>query len=456
MDCPRILIAGVSSGVGKTTLTLGIMAALSRRGLNVQPFKVGPDYIDPGLHFHACGTVSHNLDSWMGGEEVVKTVFCRHASGTHVSVIEGVMGLYDGVKNERMIGSSAHIAMMLQAPVILVVNVKGMGQSCIPLVKGYIDYEPLLNIRGIILNYAGSAYYQSYLKNELEQQLGIKVLGCLPRDHDITMPQRHLGLVPAEENQGLKETIQGMADMVETHIDLAAIIRLAQSAPAMDFTLPRVINQGHAVIGVAKDEAFSFYYQDNLDYLRELGGEIVFFSPLRDQCLPAVDGLYIGGGFPEMFLGPLGSNDGMIASLRRVFGQGIPILAECGGFMYLAAKITDFKGVSSPGAGLVPGEVKMKDKLAALGYVRATALNRSIIAEPGDIIKGHEFHYSEIEGIRAQDQPFTLAGGKGRDGRRDGYVKGHMLASYVHIHFRSNPETIKNYLDTCRGKRCLL
>jgi len=452
MKLPRLLIAGVQSGVGKTTLTLGIMAALRRKGIVVQGFKVGPDYIDTGLHLHASGIKTHNLDSWMGSEEVVETIFYKNAARVQISIIEGVMGLYDGVKGERIKGSSADIALILNAPVILVVNVRGLAQSCVALVKGYIEYEPRLNIKGIVLNNAGSIYYRTLLKQCLEEELGVKVLGCIPAEKNIKMPERHLGLLPAEENSELQTSISLMADLVEREIDLECLVEMAKDTSEINLVgyCHQYPNIG-ITIGVAKDEAFSFYYQDSLDYLEETGAKLEVFSPLWDKSIPLVDGLYLGGGFPEMFLEELSNNQAMMCSIKEAGNKGMPIFAECGGFMYLTQNIRDFRGETWTGVGIIPAQVKMTDKLAALGYVKATALKDSILANKGEVLKGHEFHYSQISGIDENEQAYSLEGGKGKDFRRDGYVKGNILASYVHLHLRSNSRVVDNFLNACKN-----
>ncbi|OEF97999.1 cobyrinate a,c-diamide synthase [Desulfuribacillus alkaliarsenatis] len=474
----QLLIAGVQSGAGKTTLTLGIMAALKRRGLTIQPFKVGPDYIDPGLHYHAAGTRSHNLDSWMGSEQVVKDLYAKHTQQADVAIIEGVMGLFDGAKHERLLGSSAHIAMILDIPVVLVVNVKGMGRSCLALIKGFSEYEPQLRIKGVILNNAGSDYYKSFIKKEIEQELGVKVIGCLSKNDDIRMPERHLGLLPAEENQELAAAISKMADMVEAEInldELLAVGRQAQHNQNYNHKEYETIRSTDGIeakklekvkIGVAKDEAFSFYYQDSLDFLEELGAELHYFSPLRDAKLPDVDGLYIGGGFPEMFLEQLADNRSMVDSIKLMADSGIPIFAECGGYMYLAESIRDREGRSWNGVGIVPIQIEMTKRLVALGYVQATALQDSLIAGAGELLRGHEFHYSKIiptkrvqaeqgsldadTGLKAH-AAFSLVGGKGAAGRLEGYSKGNICASYLHLHLRSNPKAVTRLLVACRA-----
>lgn len=456
MNFPRLIIAGVHSGVGKTTLSLGVMRALRNRGLKVQPFKAGPDYIDPGLHYQACGLKSHNLDTWMGNDSVVKTVFVKNAAGADISIIEGVMGLFDGSKNSRMQGSTAELALLLNAPLILMVNVEGMAQSCAALIKGFLDYEPRLKLRAVVLNNC-SEYHQTSLKYDLEKELGIRVLGCLPREAEIIMPSRHLGLLPAEENTELQVAIARMAELIEKNTDLDAIIELARTAEEMDSSQACLIQadkkqrevNGQVRIGVAQDAAFSFYYQDSLDYLKELGAELIFFSPMADEFLPEVNGLYIGGGFPEMFLPELADNQSMLYSIRKAHKQGMPIYAECGGLLYLSKYISDFEGRLWPGAGIVAAHASMSKSLKGLGYVEAHLVQDTIIGQKGDILKGHEFHYSTLNDCDDRYAAYKFNGGKGEDGRLEGYVQDNLLASYVHLHLRSNPGAAVNFLNAC-------
>lgn len=458
MKINRVMIAGAQSGAGKTTLTLGILAALRRRGIKVQPYKVGPDYIDPGLHCQAAGRISHNLDSWMGDERVVKQIFLKNAGGADLCLVEGVMGLFDGARGERLKGSSAHIALILDLPVILVVNARGMGRSCLPLIKGFQEYEPRLKLAGVILNNAGSSYYRTEIKTAIEEELGLPVLGCLPRDREIVMPERHLGLLPAEENPRLQTVLAQMADLVEGAVDLEGLLQVAAGAPALTGPPPAGEEApgraaGPVVIGVARDEAFSFYYQDNLDFLAELGASLVYFSPLRDRELPSVDGLYLGGGFPEMFLPELAGNGAMKESLRRAFAGGMPMVAECGGFVYLAETIVDFAGNSWEGVGLVPATARMEERLAALGYVEARALRESPLAEQGDCLRGHEFHYSVMAGLPEAKAAYVVTGGGRRKPQTEGYVDRHLVASYLHLHWRSNPRAAARFVDRCRQYR---
>lgn len=452
MQYPRLMIAGVHSSSGKTTISLGLMAALRRRGVKVQPFKVGPDYIDSGLHTHASGRSSHNLDSWMMSPEVMNTVFAKNARQAEVSIIEGVMGLFDGFRGERIAGSSAQVALMLKTPVVLVVDVNNMSQSCVALVKGFMDYEPGVEIKGVILNHA-SAFHKEWVVPNLETELGVRVLGCVPRQEAIAIPERHLGLLPADEHGALASHLEKIADLIEAHLDLEAVLALAGQAAPLEFNWQPPQVRTRTTIGVARDAAFSFYYQDSLDYLTEQGVELKFFSPMRDVCLPEVDGVYIGGGFPEMFLPQLSNNLSMKKAIQEAHRSGMPILAECGGLMYLTRTLKDFNGDSWSGVGVVPADIIMTRKLQELGYIEATALRETVIAAPGEVVRGHEFHYSTLEGLNPAQQAFSLEGGMTRGKRQDGYAEGSLLASYLHLQLRANPVAARRFVEACVNYR---
>lgn len=452
MLIPRIVLAGAQSGVGKTTLTLGLLTALKDLGLQVQPFKVGPDYIDTGLHQVACQVPSHNLDSWMGTEKVVKDIFTKYSAGKDIAVIEGVMGLFDGAKGEKELGSTAHIAKVLQAPVILVVNARGMARSAAALVKGYMEFDKDLNLAGVIFNNVGSDNHARFLKEIVQEELNIPCLGFIKRKGEVSMPERHLGLVPAPENKELKKQIKPLAELVREGIDLKELLELAKSAPHWDYKYENIYNpeQKKVRLGVARDEAFNFYYQDSLNFLEDLGAELVYFSPLRDQRLPDnIHGLYLGGGFPELFLDTIEANQGMRESIIKADEEGLPIYAECGGFMYLLEELENFEGETYQGIGLIPAKGRMINKLAALGYVKGIAQHSSILTSTDTIVKGHEFHWSEINGLPEDNIAYKLLGGRGEDYRREGYVRDNLFASYLHLHFRSNPEVAKNLLKAC-------
>lgn len=459
MHIPRICLAGTHSGVGKTTITLGLLSAMRLRGIKVQPYKVGPDYIDPGLHQVAAGRISHNLDSWMGTTEAIKCLFLKHSSSSNLSLIEGVMGLFDGARGQGESGSTAQVAKILQAPVVLVFSAKGLARSAAALVTGYKNFDPSLKIAGVIANGVGSSRHTEFIRDTIEGELGLPLLGALKEDGNITIPSRQLGLVPAEENQDLHKALELIAQKVESEINIDKLIAIAEGAVPISFShvsepAPRLPVR----LGVARDGAFSFYYQDSLDYLRELGAELHCFSPLQDSLLPSeIDGLYFGGGFPEEFLPSLTSNSQLMKQIKLLAAKGMPIYAECGGFMYLCNDIQAKSGDIFPGVGLVPARATMGNRLAGLGYVKATLLKGNILGDAGVELRGHEFHWSTISGIEQDCRAFSLSGGRGQEGRSDGYVQGNLLATYVHLHFRYNPGAAKSFLAACvqyqsRGK----
>ena len=443
MYFPRVMIAGTRSGTGKTAVSLGLMAVLRRRGLEVQPFKVGPDYIDAGLHLHAAGRVAYNLDGWMGSEEIVRTVFCTHAARADIAVIEGVMGLFDGVKGRGMQGSSADIARVLQVPVILVVDVRGMAQSCVALIKGFCEYDPHCSVAGVILNHA-SSFHRDYVKTAIEGELGIPVLACLPSSMAVS-PLPSMG-----KQADIQASIHTLAVLLEENLDTAALLDLARETPDLVFSPSAEVLSGRVRIGIARDEAFCFYYQDSLDYLQELGAELCFFSPLHDRHLPEVDGLYLGGGFQEVFLPGLSANKGMYSALHKVHKQGMPIYAEAGAALYLCRIITDAVQQQWSGVGLLPLDGKVEKYRVGMGYVEAVARRHSILARMGDKLRGHEFHNLILSELTPQYSAYCLTGGKGEDFRHEGYSQGQLLASCVQLPLRSNPRAARYFIEACQ------
>ncbi len=450
---PRIVIAGTHSGAGKTSLTLGVIRALKDRKLRVQPFKVGPDYIDTGWHSVAAGLPSHNLDSWMGNAGLLMDLFSRHASQADISVVEGVMGLFDGAGPEGIRASTAEAALLLEAPVVLVVNGHGLGYSILAMIKGYRDFMPSVRLAGVIINQGGD-YHRRIMAPLIEKELGVAVLGCLPHCDGIELPERHLGLLPAGEKLANEEVISTMAGMVNEYVDLERLESLAASAPQWQRPLPEV-NQPAPdfVIAVARDEAFSFYYEDNLDYLRESGAELRFFSPLRSRELPEAHGLILGGGFPEIFLPELQANQLVNQALKDAIQGGMPVWAECGGYMYLCEGIEDFQGHCWPGLGVVPGRTAMGHKLARMGYRNACAVQDSPLALIGEAITGHEFHYSTMSQEGAISPAFSFTGVSGGDRWMEGFATPAICASYLHIHLRSNPRAASRFVESCRYYR---
>lgn len=446
---PRIVLAGVSSGVGKTTIVTGLTALLHSRGLSVQPFKVGPDYIDPGFHAKAAGRDSYNLDTWLTRRERLAATFTELSAGADISVIEGVMGLFDG--GGKGVSSTAEIAKLLSAPVVLVINCQSIGTSAAAIALGYKLYDPEIQLAGVILNKLGSDKHEAMIREAMEER-GIRVLGALHRDTELAAPERHLGLTPVTELE-TADLISRMAADAGRWLDVDAILAAAKSAPAIVAEEEtEAAREKRVRIGVARDTAFTFYYPTSLSFLEKLGAELVPFSPISDKEIPDVDGLVFGGGFPEMFLTELSGNLSMKDSIREAAAAGMPIYAECGGLMYLCREIVDFEGETYEMAGLVPAVTRMQKKLQRVGYVTATALAESVAAPKGGQLRGHEFHFSTME-PDTEDFPwaYELQGTRQKEGHKEGYAKGNVLASYLHMNFDGNPEAGERFVGMCEA-----
>lgn len=432
------MLAGVSSNVGKTTVTMGVLSALCRRGNDVVPFKTGPDYIDPMFHTFVTGKKSTNLDTFMVEDETIKSLFYHKLRSHSVAVLEGVMGLYDGHGLESDVGSSAYLSKVVGAPVFLIIDGRGMSKSAAAMVKGYVDFDPEVKIAGVIINKISSESHYQLLKEMIEVCAGVPCVGYFPNCPDIVMNSRHLGLIPVDELKGLKEQVEKAADLAEAHIDLDRILALSKRQ-----TLPKVKpdpfdaytgNYGDLTIGYARDKAFSFYYEDNFNALKKLGVNLVPFSPLADDELPkGIDGLYLGGGFPEMFGQELEANTTFKKSIRQALEAGMPCFAECGGLMYLTQTIEMLDGKTYEAAGFLKATTKMTKRLQRFGYIDIkTEIDSETIA-----IKGHEFHHSLVEEGEATPTLYDIK--KGKRHWRCGYHKANTLAGYPHIHFYSNP-----------------
>ncbi len=474
-----IVIAGTHSGCGKTTVTLGIMAALRKKGLDVQPFKAGPDFIDAGLHRLVAARPSRNLDQWMCGREYVLDSFARHTANADIAVIEGVMGLYDGDL------CTASLARLLDVPVVLVVDAYGMAESAGAVVSGFAEFgvrsSELVKLAGVIFNRVASENHYNRLKGSVKD---VPVLGYLPRELDFEIPHRHLGLTIAEEDPIAKTNLGKLADAVLQCIDIDRIYESAtlnttgRDGIVKDFS-PFHIPHSEFRIAVASDKAFSFYYEDNLEALRNTGAEIIRFSPLADRAVPAnADAVYIGGGYPELNAEALSLNAPLLASVRAWADAGKPLYAECGGMMYLSAGISDFEGRRFPMAGVFPFETVMTKK-PRLGYREIQLAEDCILGRKGERFRGHEFHYSEIaddamrnsDPLCSREHSQTLGAGfgrrnkenekmiyavrdaRGREKGREGYCYKNTLASYVHVHFGSNPLIAEHLADFIKGER---
>ncbi len=449
-------IAGTNSGAGKTTVALGLMRALKRRGIKVAPFKCGPDYIDTAFHRAACGTPSINLDSWMVPNGFSNS-FENGIKGKDCAVIEGVMGMFDGAKPGRIDGSTADVARSLDVPVLLVVNARGMAGSISALVKGYCTYCPEIKIFGIIANNVSSERHAEILKVSLKMDRLPPLLGWLPRDEKLKLPERHLGLVPVFENKKTGEWFDNLADVCEKHVDLDKILKssvVSRQSSVVDNKKTKIefpnrrlsANDRRLKIGIAYDDAFNFYYEDNFNALRNAGFEIVFFSPLHDKSLPkGIKFLYIGGGFPEVFAKRLSKNKSMLKSVSDFAATGAPVFAECGGFMYLSENI--FCGHRKyTMCGILPCSIKMENKLHTLGYREIKLASNSFLGKKGTLLRGHEFHWSAAEFTSGNITPAFKARGTRRDSKwtSAGIKTNNIIASYIHVHLLSNLSITKN------------
>jgi len=434
----RLLISAAHKSSGKTTLTLGLAAALRARGHVVQPFKKGPDYIDPLWLTRAAGRDCHNLDFYvMGRDEILRTVATQAASAD-LALIEGNKGLYDGLDLDGS-NSNAALAQLLDAPVVLVIDARGMTRGIAPLILGYQAFEPTIRIAGVILNQLGGSRHEAKLRAVIEHYTDVPVLGAVHHDDSLAIVERHLGLVPSNEASGADAKIAAIAARVATQVDLDRLLGVAAAAPPLPPVPapPRAAPAAPAEnvrIGVARDAAFAFYYPGDLDALRAAGAELVFFNTLRDPRLPEVDGLFIGGGFPETHMQALETNAGLRRDIRAAIDAGLPAYAECGGLMYLARSLT--WGVRRCDmVGVIPGDVVMHDRPQGRGYVRLRETGHGLWPRGGDgDIRCHEFHYSSLENLPPDiTYAYDVLRGTGADGRHDGIVLKNLLACYVHM-----------------------
>ncbi|EHJ49138.1 Cobyrinic acid A,C-diamide synthase [Solidesulfovibrio carbinoliphilus subsp. oakridgensis] len=473
---PRgLVIGGTRSGCGKTSVALGLMRALSRRGLAVQAMKAGPDFIDPGHHALATGRPGHNLDDWMCGAKGMRAVFERYAAGADVVVVEGVMGLFDGFSATDEAGSTARLAKLLGLPVLLVADAASMARSAAALVGGYLAFDPDLPFCGVVLNNAGSESHAALLREALAAALpATRLWGVLPRRPELATPSRHLGLLTAEDDIDALTRLDRLADWLEAALDLPALLDTLPPFPPVGGSggddPPRRVQGGALAgsgaapqppeasysprIGVARDRAFCFYYAENLRLLEAAGAGLVPFSPLAEGSLPeGLDGLYLGGGYPELHAGRLAENAAMRRAVRDFCLSGRPVLAECGGFMYLMESVADGEGREHPMAGVFPLRAAMGERFAALGYREVTTREATLLGPAGTVVRGHEFHYSRlVGGSGAVPAVYAMTGRKGVIDVAEGFLAGRTLGSYVHLHFGSNPEAARQFVAACRER----
>lgn len=469
-----IIIAAPHSGSGKTTVTLGLMECLKRRGLRVAPFKVGPDFIDPGYHRLVCGRPSVNLDGWICPPAFLRETFARHSAGADIAVIEGVMGLFDGASGASDQGSTAEIARITGSPVVLVIDAKSQARSAAALVRGFAEFDPHVRLAGVIFNNVASENHARILREAVDSTgLGIKALGFIPRDERLHIPSRHLGLLTAEENPLPAEFLDHLAETVKSHVDLGLLWATGNPQPT-DQPLPFERGQVYTFhdndvecvdltpktkIAVARDAAFCFVYEDNLRLLREAGAEIVQFSPLMDERLPeGICGIYLPGGYPEVFADTLAANGEMKTAIRNAIEAGMPVYAECGGFIYLTQGVrgqvltsdSDVKCQDlTPLVAIFPVTTRMLPRRKALGYREIELADETILGRKGAVARGHEFHYSEMEEMLPEMERLYRVRKQGAELGMEGFRYRNCLASYVHLHFGSNPAMAAAFVESC-------
>ncbi|HHT62239.1 MAG: cobyrinate a,c-diamide synthase [Bacillota bacterium] len=466
VDIPRLVIGAPASGSGKTTFSMGLMAAFCRQGFKVQPFKVGPDYIDPAFHTAITGRNSINLDSWMLSDTYIKEMFERYAQEADLSIVEGVMGLYDGYGDDPLKGSTAGIAGLLQAPVILVMTVDAMAASAAAVVYGLKEFGRV-NVAGVVINKASSYNHYLMVKRGIEKYTGVKVVGYLPKTGNIQLKSRHLGLVQSSETENLSGIIDSLADLIKENVNLEMILAMAREAPqweasskgdmsnhygSCNFLREKYPSRGPK-IAVAWDHAFSFYYYENLEILKGLGADLAFFSPMRDEVLPEdINGLYIGGGYPEVFAKELSANISLMQDIREKADKGLPIYAECGGYMYLNKCFKNEEGEVYPFVGIFDGEAVMTKRLQNFGYLELEGLKNTLLFKKGERIRAHEFHKSLV--LR-NDDDYCIMGEKKVNEETVRWQCGrkykNVFGMYPHIYFPANLNFALNFVKTCQG-----
>jgi len=450
---PRIIVAGTHSGVGKTTMTLALLAALRRRGRRVQAFKAGPDFIDPSHHTAITGRPSRNLDSWMLGAACNRGIFTRAAADAELSIIEGMMGLFDGSSAINETGSTAELAKQLQAPVLLVIDASAMARSVAAMVSGYAKFDSALQVAGVLFNRVGNEGHYRLLKDAVETVTDVSVVGYLQPDPSVTIQDRHLGLIMAVEQKSA-ELYDQLAKAAMDTIDLDLIESLARSAERLPSTLealsPPKGGERKVRVGLAYDPAFCFYYPENLELLKAEGAELVKFSPMNDQALPSVDMLYLGGGYPELYSDKLAGNLAMRRAVRSFAERGGVVYGECGGMMYLTEAIRGFDGRSYEMVGLFSAEAVMQKSSMTLGYRTMTCSRDCALGTEGLTARGHEFHYSTLVPKGPLTYACELRDARGQLTGQDGLVMGNVLALYTHLHFASQPQIAKGLLAAAR------
>ncbi|WP_426621021.1 cobyrinate a,c-diamide synthase [Leptospira interrogans serovar Hebdomadis] len=449
---PRIVIGGTGSGVGKTTIALALTQILRKKGLKVVTFKCGPDYLDPTYHSRASQKICHNLDGWLMGKESVLNTFYQTCHNVDIAIIEGMMGLFDGHSPNSEIGSTAEIAKWLASPVLVVLDTRGMARTVSAILKGLKIFDPDLNLAGAFANFTGSPSHIQLLKDASTE---VPILGGLCKHSEQTFPERHLGLYSASEENVSEEKFNFWGEEGEKSLEVNSILEIANYAPEISIPVSNInTTLKRCKIGIAMDSAFHFYYEENLMRLRQAGAELVFFSPLSDSKLTDVDGLYFGGGYPEVFAPTLSKNKSLLNYIRDLSYKNIPIYAECGGLMYLSKGIKVVEGEFFPMLGLISATSIMEKKLKALGYVEVTTKKETIFGEVGLRFRGHQFRYSDLELDESNpiELVYNLRKRKSDQVSEEGYSKNSVLASYIHAHWASNPSLAEGFVQSCLRK----
>jgi cobyrinic acid a,c-diamide synthase len=452
VSIPRIVVAGVASGIGKTSVTIGLARALRERGLKVAVFKCGPDYLDPTYLVRAAGRACHNLDGWMMGRQAVLDTFRRASADADIALIEGMMGLFDGASTVNDEGSTAEIAKWLSAPVLLIVDASGIARTLAAIVHGFTEFDHYLSIVGVLCNRLGSRTHLDILRESVSRP---PVLGGLPTDRALVIPERHLGLRTADESAVPDRIFRDLGEAIGQWCDLTRIIEAAKAAPPLEYELSvikDVATRPICKIGIALDEAFHFYYEYNLALLRSLGVELVYFSPISDKRLPDVDGIYLGGGYPELHAEDLAANRSIREEIAGFALAGGPVYGECGGLMYLSSGITDVTGHYFPMAGVIAGHTIMHERLQALGYVEVETRTDSVIGPAGLRFRGHQFRYSELKLLNDVEPVYRMTRAYDKRVIPEGYRLKNVLASYVHAHWASNPGIGQTLVEACTRK----
>jgi cobyrinic acid a,c-diamide synthase len=456
LSIPRVVVAGLKGGSGKTTLSIGLIGALRRRGLKVAAFKKGPDYIDAGWLASASGAPCYNLDPYLMGKENIPTSFAAHAAGSDCAVVEGNRGLFDGMDAAGSMATSA-VARQLKAPVILIVDCTKATRSIAAILKGVEGFERGLRLGGFVLNHVAGKRHERVIRESIEKYLKTPVLGAIPRLREMKMPERHMGLTPQQEHPEVEDAIEWAAGVVEGHVDIDAVLAAARKAPSLEVeTGPPGTRRARKRprVGVIVDSAFQFYYPENFDALEERGAELVRISALTDKSLPALDALYIGGGFPETHAIALSENRSFRRSLKQAAEGGLPIYAECGGLIYLGRRLR-LEGKSHPMAGVLPISFELKRRPQAHGYTALEVTKANPFLKRGLEIRGHEFHYSKVTDVQTGGGvsfAFRMLRGEGISEGMDGLQYKNVLATYTHLHALGFPEWAQGVMKAARKK----